>query len=114
MANNHINYVELKAKDLAAVQTFYSKAFNWSFTEYGPDYLAFSDSGIEGGFERTTDEIINGALIVLYHDDLNIIKQEVIDAKGIITRDIFSFPGGQRFHFLDPSGNELAVWSDKL
>ena len=113
MNNNHINYIEFKAKDLEATKEFYNKAFNWNFTDYGPDYIAFSESGLDGGFERSSDEIVNGALIVLYHEDLPKVKDQVIQAKGIISKDIFSFPGGERFHFLDPSGNELAVWSDK-
>jgi predicted enzyme related to lactoylglutathione lyase len=113
MANNHINYIEFKAKDLVETKEFYTKAFNWSFTDYGPDYIAFSEAGIDGGFEHSTDEILNGTLIVLYHDDLIKIKDQIIQAKGTISKDIFSFPGGQRFHFIDPSGNELAVWSDK-
>ncbi len=113
MNNNHINYIEFKAKDLEQTKEFYNKAFNWSFTDYGPDYIAFSESGIEGGFERSDDEIVNGVLVVLYHEDLPKVKEQVIQANGIITKDIFSFPGGSRFHFLDPSGNELAVWSEK-
>ena len=88
-------------------------AFDWRFTEYGPNYIAFSESGVDGGFEKCEDEIINGALVILYHDNLAKIKHQIIEAKGTITKDIFSFPGGHRFHFLDPSGNELAVWSDK-
>jgi predicted enzyme related to lactoylglutathione lyase len=113
MANNHINYIEFKANDLVEIKEFYTKAFNWSFIDYGPNYVAFSESGLEGGFEKTTTEIVNGALVVLYHEDLTEIKAQIIEAKGRITRDIFSFPGGHRFHFLDPAGNELAVWSDK-
>ncbi len=84
-----------------------------SFTDYGPDYVAFSESGLEGGFEKTDKEIVNGALIVLYHEDLNAVKGKITNANGKISKDIFSFPGGRRFHFVDPSGNELAVWSDK-
>jgi predicted enzyme related to lactoylglutathione lyase len=110
--DSHINYVEFKAKDLEAIKAFYSKAFDWTFTDYGPSYVAFSESGLDGGFEKTEDTIVNGALVVLYHTDLNLIKARIIEAGGNITRDIFSFPGGHRFHFADPSGNELAVWSD--
>ena len=113
MNNNHINYIEFRAKDLEAIKEFYTKIFAWTFTDYGPNYIAFSDSGIEGGFETTEDEIINGALVVLYHDDLESIKAKIIDNEGEVVLDIFSFPGGRRFHFKDPSGNELAVWSDK-
>ncbi|MFL1012403.1 VOC family protein [Flavisericum labens] len=111
--NSHINYVEFKANDLEEIKQFYSEAFGWSFTDYGPTYVAFSHSGIEGGFEKTDHKIINGALVVLYHEDLNLIKSKIIEAKGAISKGIFSFPGGRRFHFTDPSGNELAVWSDK-
>jgi uncharacterized protein len=111
--NNHINYVEFKAKDLAAIKRFYTAVFNWSFTDYGPTYVAFSESGLQGGFEFTEDEIINGALVVLYHTSLAEVKGKIIAAKGIISKDIFTFPGGRRFHFIDPAGNELAVWSDK-
>ncbi len=107
-----INYIEFKAKDLEKIKLFYAATFGWTFTDYGPTYVAFSDSGVEGGFEYTEDEIINGVLIVLHHKDLHSIKDKVIQSGGIISTDIFSFPGGSRFHFMDPSGNELAVWSD--
>ncbi|WP_207420081.1 VOC family protein [Desertivirga brevis] len=113
MNNNHINYIELKAKDLEAIKKFYTLAFGWNFTDYGPDYVAFNESGLEGGFERCSEDVVNGALVVLYHNDLDKIKADIVEAKGEISKDIFSFPGGRRFHFLDPSGNELAVWSDQ-
>jgi hypothetical protein len=111
--DNHINYVEFKAKDLEKINKFYSTSFDWTFTDYGSTYIAFSESGLEGGFEKTEKDIVNGVLIVLYHHNLEIIKNRIIKAGGKITKDIFSFPGGHRFHFTDPSGNELAVWSDK-
>ena len=111
--DSHINYVEFKAKDLEKIRTFYSESFAWTFTDYGPGYTSFSESGIEGGFELTENEIVNGVLIVLYHKNLDSIKAKIIKSNGIISKDIFSFPGGRRFHFIDPSGNELAVWSDK-
>lgn len=113
MENNHINYVELKARNLGEIKDFYTRAFDWKFVDYGPDYVAFSESGLEGGFETSDEEIVNGTLIVLYHQDLESAKANIIAANGTITKDIFSFPGGHRFHFHDPSGNELAVWSDK-
>ena len=111
--NNHINYIEFKAKDLEKTKKFYNHAFAWKFIDYGPTYVSFTDSGLEGGFERSEDTIVNGVLIVLYHKDLNKVKAKIVEAGGKISKDIFSFPGGRRFHFLDPSGNELAVWSDK-
>jgi len=111
--DSHINYVEFLAHDLEKIKAFYTAAFNWTFTDYGPTYIAFSNSGLEGGFEKTDEAIVNGALVVLYHQNLDEIKSNIIAAQGKIAIDIFSFPGGRRFHFVDPSGNELAVWSDK-
>lgn len=110
--NNHINYIEFKAKDLEVTKAFYTNAFNWSFTDYGPTYTSFADSGVFGGFEKTEEPISKGALIVLHHKNLKVIKQKIIDLGGEISVDIFSFPGGSRFQFLDPSGNELAVWCE--
>ncbi len=113
MVNNHINYIELKAKNLDQVKQFYYQCFGWIFTDYGPDYVAFAESGLEGGFERTEETVVNGALVVLYHEDLFKVKDTVLKFGGEISKEIFSFPGGSRFHFKDPSGNEMAVWSDK-
>lgn len=113
MNNNHINYVEFKAKDLESIKEFYTDAFNWTFTDYGPTYTAFSNSGLAGGFEKSEELITNGALVVLYHENLEKIKEKVTQSNGKISKEIFSFPGGRRFHFLDPSGNELPIWSDK-
>ncbi len=112
MQNNHIDYVEFKAHNLEKIKEFYSTSFDWVFTDYGPTYVAFEESGLAGGFEKTDAEIVNGALVILYHQDLDLIKNRIIAAGGKITKDIFSFPGGKRFHFADPSGNELAVWSE--
>jgi uncharacterized protein len=113
MTNGHIDYVEFMASDLEEIKSFYSKAFGWKFTDYGETYVAFSNSGLQGGFEKSDQPIVNGALVILYHDNLEEMQKKVVDAKGVITQDIFSFPGGRRFHFTDPSGNELAIWSDK-
>ena len=110
--NNHIDYIEFKANDLEAVKAFYSVIFGWTFTDYGPGYVAFSDGGLEGGFEKTDEEIVNGVLVVLYHENLEEVKRKIIEAGGVITQDIFSFPGGKRFQFKDPTGNELAVWTE--
>lgn len=112
MENIHINYVEFKAHDLEKIKVFYSTCFGWKFTDYGPDYTAFSNSGLEGGFEKTSEAITNGVLVVLYHKNLTEIQQQIELAGGRISVPVFSFPGGRRFHFLDPSGNELAVWSE--
>lgn len=112
MTDNHINYIEFKAPDLEAMKQFYSSVFGWTFTDYGPTYTAFSDSGLQGGFELSEAPIVNGALVVLYHADLQSVKQKVTEKGGTISRNIFSFPGGKRFHFKDPAENELAVWSE--
>ena len=108
-----INYIEFKAKDLAAIKNFYSKAFGWVFTDYGDGYTAFAESGMEGGFQLSNKPIVNGVLVVLHHTNLTKIKEEIIAVGGTISQEIFSFPGGSRFHFLDPSGNELAVWCEE-
>lgn len=110
--NNHINYVEFKAHDLEKIKAFYTAAFGWEFTDYGPTYTAFSESGIAGGFEYSDQPIVNGALVILYHQDLEKIKERLIKSGGSIVLDIFSFPGGRRFHFMDPTGNELAIWAE--
>jgi predicted enzyme related to lactoylglutathione lyase len=110
--DNHINYIEFKAKDLEKIKEFYIASFDWNFIDYGPTYTAFSNSGLEGGFEKADSATVNGALVVLYHKNLDLIKNRILGAGGKITKDIFSFPGGRRFHFSDPSENELAVWSD--
>lgn len=112
MKNNTINYIEFKAKDLQQTKAFYTTVFGWEFTNYGATYIAFANSGLEGGFEKTDEEIINGALVVLYHENLEAIKTKVVQANGTICQEIFEFPGGKRFHFKDPSGNELAIWSE--
>jgi predicted enzyme related to lactoylglutathione lyase len=109
-----INYVELPAKNIPATKAFFETAFAWSFIDYGEEYTAFSNSGIEGGFflSELVSRTENGAcLLVLLSDDLEATEQRVIKAGGIISQAIFSFPGGRRFHFTEPSGNELAVWS---
>lgn len=111
--NTPINYIEFKSNNLAKTKQFYEKAFGWSFTDYGPTYTAFSDSGVEGGFEFTEEPITNGVLVVLHHEYLEAIKEKVMDLGATISVDIFSFPGGRRFHFLDPSGNELAIWTEE-
>lgn len=112
MTNNHIDYIEFGAADLEAVKTFYNRCFGWHFTDYGPDYASFDQSGVAGGFHRTDQPASQGVLVVLYHDDLEAVQAAIEAAGGRITAPIFSFPGGRRFHFEDPAGNQLAVWSD--
>ncbi|WP_040280979.1 VOC family protein [Psychroserpens damuponensis] len=110
--NNNINYVELYANDLDSIKSFYTNIFDWTFTDYGPNYTSFSNSGLAGGFEKTNKPIVNGALIVIHHHNLEEIKQKISAHGCTISVDIFSFPGGKRFQFIHPSGNELAVWTE--
>ncbi len=115
-ADLKINYLELPAKDFDAVQAFYEKAFRWSFTDYGPEYRAFTDGKLDGGFYRSelcSTTKAGAALIILYASNLEAARDTVLASGGSILKEIFSFPGGRRFHFADPSGNELAVWSEK-
>ena len=110
-----VDYIEWPARDFDAVQAFYERVFNWSFTDYGPDYRAFSDGSIDGGFyraEQQSSTTSGAALVVIYALDLEQAREAVVAAGGTLVKDIFSFPGGRRFQFTDPNGNELAVWSD--
>lgn len=114
-AHEKINYVELPARELDATKAFFSAAFGWSFTDYGPDYCAFSNQGLDGGFYRSelsSSTQHGAALIVFYSNALEQTLAKVAAAGGTIIKPIFAFPGGRRFHFADPSGNEFAVWSD--
>ncbi len=112
-----INYLEFSAVDLAATKQFFSEVFGWVFTDYGPDYSAFSaaEAGLDGGFFRAplSASTANGsALVVFYSIDLEQTQAEIEAAGGKLVKPIFAFPGGRRFHFTEPSGNEFAVWSD--
>ncbi len=116
--NNHekINYVEFPSKDLDKTKNFFSSVFDWKFTDYGPDYTAFSNAGLAGGFYKTDLTCSTGsgsALIVFYSNQLENTQNKITGAGGSIIKPIFSFPGGRRFHFTDPNGNEYAVWSDQ-
>lgn len=113
-AHEKINYVEYPARDLAATQAFFQATFGWTFEQYGPDYAAFSGQGLDGGFYRadmaaTTAQ--GSALIVFYSERLEETLAKVTAAGGQIVKPVFAFPGGRRFHFTEPSGNEFAVWA---
>ncbi len=117
MKNVHekINYVEFPARDLPATKAFFSAAFGWSFTDYGSEYTAFSDEGLDGGFfqsDKVSSTDTGSPLIVFYSKDLDATQSKIEKAGGQIVKAKFSFPGGHRFHFSDPNGNEYAVWSD--
>ena len=111
-----VDYIEFPCGDFDAVQSFYEKAFGWSFMDYGPEYRSFTDGKINGGFRRADlhASTKNGApLVILYAEDLEGTRDKVVASGGSIIQEIFAFPGGRRFHFADPNNNELAVWSDK-
>lgn len=113
-ANDHrIDYIEMPATDIAATKQFYATAFGWKFTDYGPDYTSFEDGRLAGGFAKGRAAPPGGALIVIYAVDLADAERRVRSAGGKIVKPPFTFPGGRRFHFADPSGNELAVWSER-
>lgn len=110
-----INYIEMPARDIAATKEFFSKTFDWSFIDYGPDYTAIENAGIDGGFfksDKNANTENGSVLVVLFSKELEQTLAKVKSSGGIIIRDIFSFPGGRRFHFADPSGNEFAVWAE--
>jgi predicted enzyme related to lactoylglutathione lyase len=115
--NNHekLNYVEFAARDLPATKTFFSAVFGWEFVDYGPEYTAFSHQGLDGGFYQADmcSKTSNGAaLLVFYSADIQSTLQKVIANGHTIIKPLFDFPGGCRFHFTEPSGNEFAVWSE--
>ncbi len=114
--HHKINYIEFKVKHMEQTKSFYGKVFGWTFNEYSPTYVGIrGDQGEVGGF-FCNPEFSGGTgavLVVLYSDDLDESLRAVRSIGAVITEDIFEFPGGRRFQFLDPSGNELAVWSKK-
>jgi predicted enzyme related to lactoylglutathione lyase len=109
-----IDYIEFPVTDVAAAKAFYAAAFGWSFEDYGPDYAGIKGDGKEvGGLRRDSEVRAGGPLVILYSNDLEGSVEAVTSAGGTILEPIYSFPGGRRFHFADPAGNELAVWSDQ-
>lgn len=110
-----IDYLEFPATDIEAIKAFYSEAFGWSFQDYGPEYCSFSDGKLDGGFyksEKSSSTVKGSVLVVIYAQDLETTLEKVVASGGRVIRPTFSFPGGRRFHFADPAGNELAVWSE--
>ena len=110
--DRRIDYIEFPATDIEKTKLFYYTVFGWKFEDYGPEYTSFHDGRLSGGFTLVKKIKASGALIVLYSSDLDAIQRRIILAGGKITKPTFEFPGGRRFHFSDPNGNELGVWSN--
>jgi len=104
-----IDYVEFNSPDIAATSNFFAKAFGWRFVDYGPDYQALDGAGIDGGIAKAP---LAPPLVILKAADLEAALGQVKDAGGLITAEIFNFPGGRRFQFREPGGTEMAVWSE--
>ena len=111
--DRRIDYIELAATDVAATKRFYERAFGWKFTDYGDDYTSFEDGRLAGGIRKADDVARGGPLVIMFAMDLADAERRVRASGGSVVVETHSFPGGRRFHFTDPSGNELAVWSDR-
>lgn len=114
--HHKINYIEIPVQNLSAFKAFFRDAFGWDFVDYGPDYSAFNGAGIDGGIyksEKSAQVDSGSVLVVLYSNNLEGSVERVVQCGARIMKEIFSFPGGRRFHFCDPIGNEFAIWSDK-
>jgi len=115
LPHEKINYVEWPSANLSATKAFFQEVFSWKFTDYGPEYTSFNNEGVDGGFyaeDKCSVSDKGGALVVFYSKDLAKTLAKIQAAGGTISKPIFNFPGGARFHFTEPSGNEFAVWSD--
>lgn len=106
-----IDYVELPSLTAHELtRAFYAKAFGWDFTDYGADYAATTSGQVNVGLNGTSDDSISAPLPVVRVSDLEAAQDAVLAAGGVLAKPIYAFPGGRRFHFIDPSGSELAVW----
>jgi predicted enzyme related to lactoylglutathione lyase len=110
--NEQIDYVELPVSDLAAARAFYAVAFGWGFSDFGPTYAGIEGAGLDGGLAEDEAAAGKAPLVILKTDALEDALARVAAAGGEITVPIFDFPGGRRFHFRDPAGNELGVWAE--
>ena len=111
--DRRVDYIEFLTTNIEETKKFYSEVFGWEFTDYGPEYTSFTDGRLAGGFAIAPEVTAGGPLVVLYSTNLEEVEASIRNSGGRIARDPFEFPGGRRFHFTDPSGNELAVWSDR-
>ena len=111
-----IDYIELPAKDIEATKLFFNTVFGWIFIDFGPEYSCFTSQGVNGGFYKSdliSSTAHGSTLVVFYSKELETTQIKIEQAGGSIIKPAFSFPGGRRFHFSDPNGNEYAVWSDQ-
>lgn len=114
-ASNKIDYIETPSKDIPATKVFFEKLFGWTFQDFGPDYIAFNDGRMAGGFyksEKVASTAAGSTLTVFYTKELEALEQKVKELGGSVVKAIYSFPGGRRFHFTDPGGSEFAIWSE--
>jgi hypothetical protein len=111
--DRRIDYIEIPVTDVARGKRFYQAAFGWEFTDYGPDYTSFADGRLSGGLRKAPAPPAGGVLVVIYAADLEALRGRVLAAGGKLVGQDHVFPGGRRFHFTDPAGNELAVWTDR-
>lgn len=113
-AENRIDYVEIPVTDLAKARDFFAAMFGWTFREWGDDYMSFKDGRLDGGFRRAEEPPSQeSVLLVFYSEDLERDVDRVKALGATISEDIFPFPGGRRFHFIDPTGNQYAIWSER-
>jgi uncharacterized protein len=111
--DRRVDYIEFGATDIAGTKQFYQKVFGWKFEDYGPDYTSFQDGRLSGGFTKDAPVRPANPLVVIFATRLEDTEAKIKQAGGKIVKKTYSFPGGRRFHFSDPSGNELAVWTDQ-
>ena len=109
MAKNQVSYLELPSRDVASMKRFYGSLFGWNFQDFGEDYAAFSEAGLDGGFNGTEEGRTKSPLAIIETEAIEPMEAKVRAEGGVVTVPTFAFPGGRRFHFTDPSGNELAV-----
>ena len=111
-AENRIDYIEIPVTDPAKARDFFAELMGWEFQDWGPDYISFKDGRLDGGFRRCETPPPNGVLLVFFSKDLERDRDRVVELGATISQDIFEFPGGRRFHFVDPLGNEYAIWAE--
>ena len=110
---NCIDYIEIPVTDPAKARDFFAALFGWTSEDWGPDYISFNDGRFDGGFRRSEEPApATGVLVVFFSRDLERDRDRIVELGGSISQDIFPFPGGRRFHFLDPIGNEYAIWAE--